>query len=114
MARSGSAHDVPVRSDGDTLLIRVWAHPGSDRDSIDGIDEFRKALVIRVRGRAIEGEANSGIVSLLSGRLGGCTVTIEAGHTSRLKLARARCAIPADEAVASLLGRPYNICNRKD
>jgi uncharacterized protein len=113
MARSGSDREDAIRSDGMTLTLRVWAHPGSDRDSIDGIDGFRKALVVRVRARAVEGEANAGILSLISERLG-CDVFLEAGATSRLKIIRSVTDLTPDEAAKRLLGRTFNKNKRKD
>ncbi len=113
MARSGSDRESAIRSDNGTLLIRVWAHPGSDRDSIEGIDLFRKALNVRVRARAVEGEATAGVLSLISDRLG-CKVVLEAGAASRQKLIRAFTDISPDEAAEMLLEGDFNKFKRKD
>jgi uncharacterized protein (TIGR00251 family) len=113
MARSGSDREAAIRSDGGALLIRVWAHPGSDRDSIEGIDRFRRALNVRVRARAVEGEATAGVLSIISDRLC-CKVVLEAGASSRQKLLRAFTDISPDEAAERLLGESYNKFKRKD
>jgi uncharacterized protein (TIGR00251 family) len=102
MTRSGSAREEALRRDGPSLLLRIWAHPGADRDSVEGVDPFRGAFVVRVRARAVDGEANAGLVSLVSKRLG-CPVVLEAGRTARLKLLRAFTEMSTEEAADLLL-----------
>lgn len=51
---------------------RIWidASPGAHDTSIEGVNEWRKALQVRVGAQAREGEANEELVRFLSERLG--------------------------------------------
>jgi uncharacterized protein YggU (UPF0235/DUF167 family) len=71
------------------LPIRLT--PGAAADRIDGWDvdaEGRPVLKVRVRARAIEGEANEALIKLLAKALGvpKSAVAIQRGGQSRTKI----------------------------
>lgn len=74
--------DDPLSTDGDDVLISVWAVPGASRSEIVGIHDG--ALRIRVAQPPADGRANDAIGKLLGSRVGG-RVTIEEGSRSRRK-----------------------------
>ncbi|MGD9963717.1 MAG: DUF167 domain-containing protein [Thermoplasmata archaeon] len=50
---------------------RIWidASPGADRSEVQGVNQWRKALQVRVGAQAREGEANAELVRFLAERL---------------------------------------------
>lgn len=87
MRASSSSNEMFYWRDGDDILVRVWARPGSGEERIEATDPFRKALLVRVMARARDGEANRAILSLVGDALG-ATATLESGASSRLKVVR--------------------------
>jgi hypothetical protein len=74
----------------DGILLYVRLTPKGARDAIDGIETLsdgRVVLKTRVRELPEKGEANAGLIRLLAKTLGvpGSKITVESGHTSRLK-----------------------------
>ncbi|MDP6891058.1 MAG: DUF167 family protein, partial [Phycisphaerales bacterium] len=81
---------------GDTL-VRLKAVPGASRDAIAGLLGDR--LKVRISAAAEGGKANKAICRLLAGATG-TAVTIETGHGSPLKTARANGVSPDQVADA--------------
>jgi len=50
---------------------RIWidASPGADRSEVEGVNQWRMALQVRIGARAREGEANAELVRFLADRL---------------------------------------------
>ena len=73
-----------------SLNLSVEVQPGSKREVITGVNEWRGRLQIAVRAEAKKGAANHAVVKLLSDVLGiGLShVSITQGATSRQKLVR--------------------------
>ena len=75
----------------DGLLLSVRLTPKGGRDAIDGIETLadgRAVLKARVRALPEEGEANAALVKLIAKAVGVSTsrVTLQSGHTTRLKI----------------------------
>lgn len=74
--------------------LPVKLQPGASADRIEGWEldpEGRPVLKVRVRARAVEGEANAALLKLLAGALGvpKSAVTLARGGQSRLKMVEA-------------------------
>lgn len=50
---------------------RIWidASPGAERSEVEGVNQWRMALQVRIGARAREGEANAELVRFLAERL---------------------------------------------
>lgn len=70
------------------ILVWVRAHPGAPRDAVELLPDG--ALDVRLRARAVEGQANAALIDLLSMRLGlrKRDVEVVAGERSRQKRVR--------------------------
>ena len=82
-------------------LIRLKVVPGASRDAVAGILGDR--LKVRVIAPPEGGKANQAICRMLSKKLD-CAVTIESGHLSQLKIARAQGRGPDQVTEALGLG----------
>ncbi len=69
------------------IYIDLSVSPGADKDGIDGYNMWRKCLDVQVKGRAVDGEANAGLVKYLARffDIEENRVTITKGQTSRQK-----------------------------
>lgn len=76
----------PLTSSERAVMIRVRVKPNSREDSIEGVDEHHNALVVRVKGKAVEGRANRDLIGFLEEKLNLKELTIIKGHRSRMKL----------------------------
>jgi uncharacterized protein (TIGR00251 family) len=87
------------RVQGDTLVLELHVQPGAARSEVAGLHGER--LKLRLRARAVEGEANSALIEFLAERLGVAKrdVVIESGETSRRKRVRVRGARVPPEAL---------------
>jgi len=87
------------RAQGDTLVLELHVQPGAARTEVAGLHGER--LKLRVKARAVEGEANAALIEFLAERLGVARrdVVIEAGETSRRKRVRVRGARIAPDAL---------------
>jgi uncharacterized protein (TIGR00251 family) len=87
------------RVQGDTLVLELHVQPGAARSEVAGLHGER--LKLRLRARAVEGEANSALIEFLAERLGVAKrdVVIESGETSRRKRVRVRGARVSPEAL---------------
>lgn len=87
---------VEPRGDG----CRIWidASPGARETAVEGVNQWRRALQVRVGAPAQEGEANEELVRFLSERLGvpRRDVVIVRGGRSTTKLVEV--PLPPDEA----------------
>lgn len=81
---------------GETITVSVRVHPGASREGVALLPDG--SLDVRLRARAVEGQANAGLVQLLADRLGlkRRDVEIASGLRSRQKLVRISLA-SADE-----------------
>jgi len=86
--------------DGITVAVRV--HPGASREAVTLLADG--SLDVRLRARAVEGQANAGLVELLADRLGlrRRDITITSGVRSRQKVVR--MALPSSAALRERLG----------
>ena len=66
------------------LEIDISVTPSSPKSEVQGIDQWRKRLVVKVRAHPEKGEANEEVVSLLSEYFH-ADVEVVRGHTSRMK-----------------------------
>ncbi len=62
----------------------IYVQPKAKRNGIDGIDEWRKRLKVKIKAPPVEGKANKEVVKFFS-KLFGREVVIIRGETSREK-----------------------------
>ncbi|MCB1513510.1 MAG: DUF167 domain-containing protein [Hyphomicrobiaceae bacterium] len=81
--------DLPWRTIGDGLVVRVRLTPKSAHDVIEGIEETPEGAAVKARVRAVpsEGEANAALSTLFAKWLGvpKASVALIAGGKSRIK-----------------------------
>jgi uncharacterized protein len=84
------------------MTVSVQVHPGASRASISLLSDG--SLDVRLRARAVEGQANAALVELLADRLGlrRREVEIVAGERSRRK--RVRIEVASEEELHRRLG----------
>jgi uncharacterized protein len=72
----------------DGIVVRVRVTPGASRSEIIGVRDDQ--LAVRVRGRAVEGQANAALIETIASAFGvrPRTVTIIGGEHSRNKTVR--------------------------
>ncbi len=88
-----------VRSVAGGTELDVLVSPRSNRSGPEGVDEWRKMLIVRVKAPPLDGRANKEVESCISD-ITGLKCSIVRGHTSRQKTV----FIPADaDAVVKLL-----------
>ena len=78
-----SIEDV-VRIRGSGIEVDVLVSPRSGRSGIEGIDGWRKRLIVKVRSPPLDGRANKEAEEVLSDAAGRRSSVIS-GHTSRQK-----------------------------
>lgn len=76
---SEAVRRTPEGAEADLLVS-----PGSDRSALEGVDPWRKRIIVRVRAKPTEGKANREVEELMSG-ITGCRTEVVRGHTSRQK-----------------------------
>ena len=64
--------------------VDVTVSPRSDRSGTEGVDEWRKRLIVRVKAPPLDGRANKEIQELFR-KVTGCKCEIVRGQTSRQK-----------------------------
>ena len=64
--------------------VDVTVSPRSDRSGTEGVDEWRKRLIVRVKAPPLDGRANKEIQELFR-KVTGCKCEIIRGQTSRQK-----------------------------
>jgi uncharacterized protein (TIGR00251 family) len=72
------------------ILLAIEVQPGSHRDGLGQVNQWRSRLSISVRARPEKGMANKAVLQLLSQSLQRppSTLSIVSGHTSRIKTVR--------------------------
>jgi uncharacterized protein (TIGR00251 family) len=85
------------------IAVSVQVHPGASRDGVRLLPDG--SLDVRLRARAVEGQANAGLVALLADQLGlrRRDVAIASGLRSRQKRVQIELA-SADELARRLGG----------
>lgn len=68
----------------DCTEIDVLISPGSDRSGMEGFDEWRKRIIIKIRSPPLDGKANKEVESLVR-QITGCRAEIIRGHMGRQK-----------------------------
>ena len=66
------------------LEVDVSVSPRSDRSGTEGVDEWRKRLIVRVKAPPLDGRANKEVEDLFR-KVTGCKSEIVRGQTSRQK-----------------------------
>jgi uncharacterized protein (TIGR00251 family) len=84
------------------ITVAVKVHPGASREAVTLLPDG--SLDVRLRARAIEGQANAGLIDVLAARLGlrRRDIAIASGVRSRQKLVR--LALPSSAALQQRLG----------
>jgi uncharacterized protein (TIGR00251 family) len=73
-----------VRIRGTGVEVDVLVSPRSDRSGMEGIDGWRKRLIVKVRSPPLDGKANKELEDVFS-KVTGCPSLVISGHTSRQK-----------------------------
>jgi uncharacterized protein (TIGR00251 family) len=73
------------RDKGDRLELDVLVSPRSNRSGLDGFDEWRKRVILRVRSPPLDGRANKEVESYFR-EVTGCKSKVTAGMTSHQKI----------------------------
>ncbi|ASJ10718.1 hypothetical protein A3L12_05105 [Thermococcus sp. P6] len=73
-----------IKETGDGVILRVYVQPKAKENRIEGIDEWRGRLKVRIKAPPVEGKANRELVKFLSGLLD-AKVSIVRGETGREK-----------------------------
>lgn len=58
-----------VNEQGDGILINIEVKPGASKSEIEGVDEWRNCLEVRLKARAEKGKANKELIQMLSSLL---------------------------------------------
>ena len=66
------------------LEVDISVSPRSDRSGTEGIDEWRKRLIVRVKAPPLDGRANKEVEELFR-KVTGCRSEVIRGQTSRQK-----------------------------
>ena len=66
------------------IEVDVSVSPRSDRSGAEGVDEWRKRLIVRVKAPPLDGRANKEVEDLFR-KVTGCRSEIIRGQTSRQK-----------------------------
>lgn len=84
------------------IIVAVRVHPGASRAAVELLPDG--SLDVRLRARAVEGQANEGLIALLAERLGlrRRDVEIVSGVRSRQK--RVRIGVASAEDLGRRLG----------
>ena len=83
------------RDKGDRLEIDILVSPRSNRSGLEGFDEWRKRLILRVKSPPLDGRANKEVESFFKD-ITGCKSTVTSGMTSHQK-------------TVTIIGDPANI-----
>lgn len=73
-----------VRNKGSGVEVDVLVSPRSNRSGIEGIDEWRNRVIIKVKAPPLDGKANREVEETLEEATGG-SASVVSGHTSRQK-----------------------------
>ncbi|MBP1912513.1 DUF167 domain-containing protein [Thermococcus stetteri] len=84
----------------DGVLLLIYVQPKAKKNAVEGVDEWRGRLKVRIAAPPVEGKANKEVVKFLS-KLLGAEVSIVTGETSREKDLLVR-GLSADEVKKKL------------
>lgn len=73
-----------IKESKEGVILQIYVQPKAKRTEIDGIDEWRKRLKVKVKAPPVEGKANKEIIKFFS-KLLGAEVSLIKGETSREK-----------------------------
>lgn len=73
-----------MRASGEGTEVDVSVSPGSDRPGMDGYDQWRKRIILRVAAPPADGKANAEVTALVT-RITGFRSEIIRGGSSRQK-----------------------------
>lgn len=73
-----------VRAKGDCSEVDVTVSPRSSRSGVEGYDEWRKRVIVRVRSPPLEGRANREVAEVMSDATGFRAEVVQ-GTTSHQK-----------------------------
>lgn len=73
-----------IKETKDGVILMLYVQPKAKKNEIDGIDEWRKRLKVKIKAPPVEGKANKEVVKFFS-KLFGREVVIIRGETSREK-----------------------------
>ena len=73
-----------IKESKEGVILQIYVQPKAKRTEIDGIDEWRKRLKVKVKAPPVEGKANKEIMKFFS-KLLGAEVSLIKGETSREK-----------------------------
>jgi len=76
-----------VRDKGDSLEIDIIVSPRSNRSGLEGIDEWRKRAILRVKAPPLDGRANKEVEAFFKD-ITGCKSSVISGMTSHQKTVR--------------------------
>ena len=91
-----------IRPVKDGCELDVLVSPRSNRSGPEGVDEWRKMLILRVRAPPLDGRANKEVEATLS-EITGFRCQVVRGQTSRQKTVL--ISGPAEQIVSKLEGR---------
>jgi len=86
-------HDISRQVPGG-VEVDIIVSPNSDRQGTDGMNAWRKRLVVRVRSPPLDGKANKEVLEYIE-NVTGCRSEMIRGHTDRQKTVMIR-GIPED------------------
>lgn len=72
------------RDRGDRLELDIMVSSRSNRSGLEGFDEWRKRIILRVKSPPLEGRANKEVEAYFKD-ITGCKSTVTAGMTSHQK-----------------------------
>lgn len=95
-----------LRETSSGVEVDVVASPGSTRSEVQGLDPWRKRMVVKVRAPPEKGEANEELESLLT-LFFGARAEVVRGHASRMKtVAVSASRVEASRRMEVLHARP--------
>lgn len=76
-----------MKEQDDGILINIEVKPGAETSGIDGVDEWRGSIEVKLKARAEKGKANKELIQLLSSTLAlpSSNIIIVGGKKSRRK-----------------------------
>lgn len=86
LSRHMDISDV-TRKTSDGLEINVYVSPRSSKPGLDGFDEWRKRLIVRVKAPPLDGKANKEVEVLMK-KITGMKASVTSGMTDRRKTIR--------------------------
>ncbi len=61
--------DEIIKSDGDYSIIKIIITPNAKKDEITGLDNWRKALNVKIKEKPIQGRANISLIRFFADTL---------------------------------------------